>query len=723
LCPSKGSAHAVAVAFDTENWRSQLHKGAAALARKLLLTAAELGPVGSLAGSEHPLAQAYLSLQRLEEFIERMNDMPGSVIAQCRADLSALYTVLSSVERERPLRHQTERLIFQAGYVSHSKPSTLQRDLPRDQKTRTFWREHFLHLPPAHRERQQLYDALAPASGVRAHLAAIYNGDGAQAAHLLNLYLTHGLEEIVDWRCGATPGTLKILRVTGTFDKHLQGLTSTAREYIVANVAHFRDAIIAAGLPTNVYPFLSAQTGGPQRRQWGRRAPYGVGRYTVKKTQRLRSNLRPHAPHYRWRFSTADDGRFQSVADGLAARAGLTIRESRDRIRATLTYGGIGMLPRTDWPDAIDKRLLNYLRLFKFGRLDGTLLWQEVLPLVNAYAAQLALSPIGVQIARALLGTLPKPRHWPGGVGPAVYTLRHRMKAKNSGHRRLHRVWRLIPLVFEPKGRMGKKVFTQHAVLVLDMGSARPVGVWVSDENQVGEREAALALYQAIWHPGALDWPLRGIPEIIQVDASLASNGLGDIRRAAYWLAAEVQVVTPYHQKKIFTNFDMFNAHTTAEMHAHLDYVVTLVEHRLARYGAGHIYDVIAPRPFTPRRVQDALLAWLRHGDGTEAEPGCFPHHRCPDVPLEFRQFGFTLPGFESPAAGSLLPVIAEGVTSEHNNTIVVDRRRYGYAGLKLDPSASYFVRGFPYQYQDMPNSIFAEDELGQLYYLINEAI
>ncbi|MBX0330866.1 hypothetical protein K2Z83_24730 [Oscillochloris sp. ZM17-4] len=720
LCISKAAAEAVASAFNTQDWRSKLNEAAAGLARSLLLTTAELGPVGALAGSEHPLAQTYLALQRMEPLIAQMTDQPAPTIAQCRADLSALYTVLSSVKREKLPRHQTERAIFQAGFISHITPSRLQRDPPRDQKQHTLWREDFLHLPPGHRERQQMHGTLASISGVRSRLTTLCGDDSAQAAQLLNLYVTRGIEEIIDWRCGATPGTLSLLRVTGTLDRHLGGLTSVARERITTNIAILRDAIVAVGLPIDLYPLLSAQTGGAQRRQWGRRAPYGVARYAVRRGQRLRQRVRPHAPRRQRRFSTADDGRFYRLADEFADRAGLTTREGRDRIRATLTYGGIGMLPRTDWPEAVDRRLFRYLCLFKFGRVDGTLLWQEALALINEYAAQLGLADIGIQITRALLSTLPKPRRWPGGVGPAVYTPRHRLRTRNSGYLRLHRVWRLIPITFQLKGRTREKVTAQHGVLVLDIGSARPVGVWVADKDQVGDREAALALYQAIWHPGAIDWPLRGIPEIIQVDASLASGDLNDIKRAAHWLAAKVQVVAPYRQKRLSNDLDMFSAHTKAEVRTHLDYTVTLIENRLAPYGAAHIYDMIAPRDFTPRRVQDSLLAWLRHGDGTEAEPGCFPHHRCPDVPLKFRQFGFTLPGFDSPAAGSLLPVVAEGVAAEHD-TIVFAGRRYGYDKLKLDSSLSYAVRAFPYHYQDMPDSIFVEDDLGRLYYLIGE--
>lgn len=719
LCASKVAASQVAATLDFVDKRSPLHEAAAGLARRLLLTVTELGPVGALASSVHPLAQPYLFIQRLEPLIVQMTEQSATVIRQCRADISALYDALSGVEREKRSRHQTERMIFQAGFVSHTVPSKLKRDQPRDLKQRTFWREDFLHLPPNHPERAKLQAALALYPGMQAYLTALC-GDQDQARQLLSLYVTRGLEEIIDWRCGAVPGTLALLRITGALDRHLGGLTSAAREKIVANVAHLRNAIAAAELPIDAYPLLSVHTGGSERRQWGRRAPYGVGRYAVRRGQRVRQRLRPHAPRRRQRFSTADDDRFHKLADTFAEQSGLKAREARDRIRNTITFGGIGLLPRTEWPEAIDRRLLSYLSLFKFGRVDGTLLWHDAMPLINQYASQLGLPPIGTQIVRALLSTQRKPRRWPGGVGPAVYAPRHRQRIMNSGYLRLHRAWRLIPVEFEPKSRSGEHAPKQSAVFVFDLGSARPVGVWVSQQNQVGEQEAALALYQAIWHPGALEWPLRGIPEIIQVDASLATGRLSNIRRAAYALAAEVQIVAPYRQRRLADGLNVFSAHTKTELQEHLDYIVTLIENRLERYGAEYIFDMISPGRFTSRQVQDVLLTWLRHGDGTDAELGCFPHHRSPDVPLEFRRFGLTLPGFDSPAAGALLPVVAEGVSASCD-TITFEGRRYGYVGLRLDPSESYSIRTFPYRYENVPDSIFAEDELGQLYYLVAE--
>src|SRR5215207_10149769 len=77
--------------------------------------------------------------------------------------------------------------------------------------------------------------------------------------------------------------------------------------------------------------------------------------------------------------------------------------------------------------------------------------------------------------------------------------------------------------------------------LVLDWGSERPLAVWVSPDR-AGEVEAGLALFHAIWHPDALDWPLRGIPEHIYISQELAETVLASIRQAAAYLLASVEV-------------------------------------------------------------------------------------------------------------------------------------------------------------------------------------
>lgn len=63
-----------------------------------------------------------------------------------------------------------------------------------------------------------------------------------------------------------------------------------------------------------------------------------------------------------------------------------------------------------------------------------------------------------------------------------------------------------------------------HLLLLVDLGSQLPTGVWVS-AHPPGSAEVGLVLFQAIWHPGALDWPLRGVPEVLQVPASLTDGG------------------------------------------------------------------------------------------------------------------------------------------------------------------------------------------------------
>jgi hypothetical protein len=68
---------------------------------------------------------------------------------------------------------------------------------------------------------------------------------------------------------------------------------------------------------------------------------------------------------------------------------------------------------------------------------------------------------------------------------------------------------------------------TCRALLVVDTATERPVGYWLSTTAPTS-REVGLVLYQAIWHPGALTWPLRGVPDCIQVPEMLVSYQSAD---------------------------------------------------------------------------------------------------------------------------------------------------------------------------------------------------
>jgi hypothetical protein len=63
--------------------------------------------------------------------------------------------------------------------------------------------------------------------------------------------------------------------------------------------------------------------------------------------------------------------------------------------------------------------------------------------------------------------------------------------------------------------------------------------------NVPGLREIKLSLFHAFWHPDALDWPLRGAPEVLQAPGELLHNSaeIQDLGDALAWSLANVQKV------------------------------------------------------------------------------------------------------------------------------------------------------------------------------------
>src|SRR5262249_6043578 len=91
---------------------------------------------------------------------------------------------------------------------------------------------------------------------------------------------------------------------------------------------------------------------------------------------------------------------------------------------------------------------------------------------------------------------------------------------------------------------------TCNVLLVFDRASQRPVGCWVS-VVEPGEIEVALSINQSIWHPGAIEWPLRGFPDVVQVPELLLRSRPANLEQAAFWMSAEIQPLNSKEHKKV----------------------------------------------------------------------------------------------------------------------------------------------------------------------------
>jgi hypothetical protein len=267
----------------------------------------------------------------------------------------------------------------------------------------------------------------------------------------------------------------------------------------------------------------------------------------------------------------------------------------------------------------------------------------------------------------------------------------------------LHRVWRLfhIPLNLPiAASSFSAASETSHLLLVVDLGSQLPPGLWVS-AHPPGIPEVGLALFQSIWHPGALDWPLRGAPEVLQVPASLLTPENETLTHAAEWLHMKVQVVPDVKQATTLKKLPILQA---------------LLDN-LAFVGLDEIRRGNGGQPLTVKDVQDAVLGWIR-----TSEAGFAHHTPGLDDPVPV-MYGVTTPAFQTPAAGFLLSVSGEAQTV--NNGVLVDDRFYASADVSLAAGQLLPYRTFPYRYrgrtpdESMPDAIYVEEQHGVLHYLV----
>jgi hypothetical protein len=385
-------------------------------------------------------------------------------------------------------------------------------------------------------------------------------------------------------------------------------------------------------------------------------------------------------------------------------------------VRQFITYGGIGLLPKAQWDELLDARVTRALAFYKFGYLPGTIGWVDVLHKTQAYTASLGLVPPSSQLAKVVFHTIGKPVRWHGGDGPAVRQVRQR-KTLMLDAPRLHETWLVVPVTKRLRlpivDAAGHQVSdTCRALLVFDTAIERPVGYWLST-TAANSREVGLLLYQAIWHPGALTWPLRGVPDVIQIPEMLITDGTHDLEQAAAWMHSAIEPIT---------RRQMDYALSTK-----LPYAAKLLD-TLAEHAPDYIHWKTGREAVTLQQAMDALRTWLHVDKITRTDPreqdypkaDCFPNHNAPDVPASIAQYGVALPGHHLPAAGWLLPV-AEHTATTVRDAVEYRRITYADAGFRSEPGRELAVRLFPYWYRDMEQGIFVETAAGELRYLVRQ--
>jgi hypothetical protein len=479
---------------------------------------------------------------------------------------------------------------------------------------------------------------------------------------------------LIDWRRGVatnqTRETWEQQRLQQRIERHLNVLDAEDRQSIETTLQHLVASTKETGVPLPLAMLIDDYPSSRRRRRLGRRFWFGLASILHRRESRRQRRRR----QYRSRFSQHMQQTNQETspdADRLVAAfarlADLDVRDARALIRDFITYGLFGLLPRTVRVRAIYQPLVSWLALIKWGRLPGSVPWLQVVEQLNSYREQLGLpGSFSPQLTRSIFNGISKPAYWHGGQGDAVAQVRQRATVTADEIPRLHKTWLLAPVQMPLAVGDGDPQLW-HGLLVFDRESQLPMGVCFS-KHQPGMREVQLALYDAIWHAGDFGWPLHGIPETIQVPQGLAANGLHDLEQAAAFLLADID--TQY--KKPWLGLK----------------TVKQVMDDVRKRGGGTINRILGGHDNVQAgQIMQVILSWLKRTS--------FPGHNPARVPESLRKHRVAMPGYDTPAAGWLLPVTDEVETVKGG--VWYQGARYTSPWFQSVPGQRYSCRTYPF--------------------------
>ena len=610
LCRDDAAARRIAYDLDRvdESARNQ--------ARDLVLTWCKIGQPGLLKHSDYPCFDELMFVQRYEqEVAERRSDAIG-VMASLRSDVIALY---------RAFHHPEFLKAYQASYGADAR----------------LWDQSLLHQLLETKVRQAAQFGIAPLNHILVPILANLRGETeATAGALLSILLRSGLPDLVAFRCAdsntPTDTSRELEQIRKVAAQLLKAVQPDKREQILTSLRNLHDAAIVSAVSFPLMNLIRHLTSSSYRRKRQRRKVPGA------------------------------------LIEAFAKREGIAEKAAWSSIKNLMIYGPLGLLPQREWPQAIHPRIWSYLYMVKLGRLEDTVSESLLTDRVNAYARQLGIEPLPKQIVIGVYGHFWKNTYYNSGDGEAIAAVPLRKALKLAGIARLHEQWLLlaveldIDLVSPALRSLGDACWV---VLVLDCGSQRPVGLWISEKPPTSV-EAGLALYDAIFHRTALHWPLRGIPEHILLPQVLL-NGADNLKHAAAFLMAELEQIRSQDERL-----------------KKLAYASELISDLRTKYRPAQLPGRRrAPKQqLTIQQADTEIRDWLYKR--------CFPNHRTDPVPASLRKQGFALPGYDTAAAGWLLPVVAE--SEAIRGGVELGHLRYLDQSSGIEPGYSVRVRSLP---------------------------
>lgn len=497
-----------------------------------LRTVATYGTVGLLLHADYPFVDPLLRLEQLTVFVPQMTENSDMVLAEVRADIVALGQVLYSRDaaarqREEDKKHERNRLRRRYGWRRARRMIRNDPDTLEGGKHAALWRLDLFHQPRFSTERIDYRHHISTTcwDSIVQELASVRSRKREEAQQLFSVWIDAGLDGMVDWRAGVPADALHhsvtMHRLRASLDKHLGWLKPGYRQEIERLLISLWQAIDALPMSLALFPLVDEHPGTDSRRKF-----------------RKVLNTEP------------------KLIAVFARHAGLTDdKDASARLHAFCSYGGLGLLrfrkqhetgeDETLLAQVIHPRLTNYLHFQKLAHPEERLALSRLMPPTIAYAHILGFPYLSPQVVNALANRLPKGKHWNVGKGATTAPVRQRSSLSIRKTPRIHEAWVILPLTLTVPivDEGGNPISnTVHLLLVLDHDSALPMGCWASP-HLPGAAEIGLTLYQAVWHVGSVDWPLRGVPRAVQIPTNLklTDAALTDLNRAAFFLGTAIE--------------------------------------------------------------------------------------------------------------------------------------------------------------------------------------
>lgn len=617
---------------------AKLPRGAACQTRQMVREWLQTDDTALLAASAFPYHNELVRLRSWEQALARQIPEPcdrASILRDLRTDVICLTQVLQSDA-------------VNAHYQSYYCP------------TCSLYDESIWHQPINSAYREQ-YAARIPAAIQRILLHALQHSracDAASAAHIMEAYLTGGINALSTWRCQQQDATrdlhLELARTQRAARHLVAGLPDSAQHSILTRLDQLHHALHAARVSLPLYRLVKDLPGSYRRR---------------------------HAQSIRLP---------DACVDHFARLTGVSVETAKSLIKNFMVYGPLGLIPLRDWEPLLHPALWSYLHLHKFGRLEWVMSYPRLTETVNAYAQLLDCPSLPQQLVMGICNHFPKDTYFNSGDGAATAGVPRRKSLKLAGVQRLHEEWLVLAVsveidVIDHSNRSLGKDCT--AVCVFDGGSERAITCCVY-LGQIGSRELGLTLYDAIWHPYHIEWPLRGIPETILLPERLVTQDVSGIYAAAYWMHADIQCCSDAAVKKKLAR------------HPFMKETVAALQQQFTP-------DQLPGRRRAPRQqltVQDAqatIRQWLY-------QRGFSGDHRIEHakLPKRLRDRGDGMPGADTIVAGYLLPVVATAVPTVRDG---VEYQGYTYVNpsAKIEPGYTVTLRARQPR-PGIPQTVFA---------------